>query len=587
MCRSRRRQLAIGLAAAALAACSESAGPGGTAALAFEPAVIQLDTLRQSGAVIRNVGTLPVGPVTMVAGAVRDAGGQPVVGPALTVAPGDIATLNPGQERALDLAIVGADALPAGQYRVQLDAHVQAAVFASIALDFRIAALPPGAPGNTVAIVTGLTDVRQGDVASYSAEVRDSTGALVAGAPMQWSLAPNTAGLLLSDGRMVGYGAGAAQVIARSGSAADTVTVTIADRSLSGSLSPVGRGAVSERFTSDLWVHNGVAYTGTWGGRTRNDSTRFGNALFAWDVSDPAMPVLTDSVIVDARVVNDVKIRSDGSLAVITHESASDAQNGVTLLDLTDPLHPTVITRFTSTLETGVHNAWIEGDYVYLVVDGSSPTSGLRVLDISDPQNPQIVAGFYAGFSFLHDVYVRDGLAFLSHWNAGLVILDVGNGIAGGTPANPVEVSRRPTAGGQTHNAWYWPDAGYVFVGEEDFGTPGIMHVVDVQDLRTPREVATFRVPGTTPHNFWLDESNGVLYLAWYDNGVRVLDVTGELLGELDRQGREIVGLQYGAGVGCPSSSGTGTCAWAPQLEGDLLYVSDMNTGLWVFRPSF
>jgi hypothetical protein len=587
MCRSRARQLVIGLAAAALAACSEAAGPAGTAELAFEPAAIQLDTLRHAGAVIRNVGTLPVGPITLAAGSVRDDAGQPVAGPALTVAPDDIATLNPGQERVIDLVIVGADGLPAGQYRVQLEAQVQAAVCASIAVDFRIADPPSNGLGNTLTIVTGPLDVRQGDVASYRAEVRDSTGAVVVGAPIQWSIAPNTAGLLLSDGRMVGYSAGAAQVIARSGGVADTVTVTIADRSLSGSLSMVGHGSVRQRFTSDLWVRNGVAYTGTWGGRTRNDTTRFGNALLAWDVSDPAQPVLTDSVIVDARVVNDVKIRSDGSLAVITHESASDARNGVTLLGLTDPLHPTVITRFTSTLETGVHNAWIEGDYVYLVVDGSSPTSGLRVLDISDPQNPQIVAGFYAGFSFLHDVYVRDGLAFLSHWNAGLVILDVGNGIAGGAPTNPVEVSRQPTEGGQTHNAWYWPDAGYVFVGEEDFGTPGRMHVVNVQDLRAPREVATFRVPGTTPHNFWLDEANGVLYLAWYDNGVRMLDVTGDLLGELDRQGREIVGLQYGAGVGCPSSSGTGTCTWAPQLEGDLLYVSDMNTGLWVFRPSF
>ncbi len=584
MCRSRARQLAAAFTVAAIAACSESAGPEGTAELAFDPDVIQLDTLRQTGTVIRNVGTLPVGPIAMTPSSVRNAGGQTVAGPTLTVTPDDIATLNPGQERAIDLAIVGADALPAGPYQVQLEAQVQAAVFASVAVDFRIAD-PPSGGSNNIVVVAGPANVRQGDVISYSAEVRDSTGMVIGGAPIQWSLAPSTAGLILSDGRMVGYGSGAAQVIARSGAAADTLTVTIASRSVAGSLAVVGRGPVNQRHTSDIWVHNGVAYTGTWGGRTVNDTTRFGNALFAWDVSDPAQPALRDSVIVDARVVNDVKIRSDGSLAVITHESASDARNGVTLLNLADPLHPTVITRFTATLETGVHNAWIEGDYVYLVVDGSSPTSGLRVLDISDPQNAQIVAGFYAGSSFLHDVYVRDGLAFLSHWNAGLVILDVGNGIAGGSPTNPVEVSRVLTAGGQTHNAWYWPDAGYVFVGEEDFGTPGMMHVVDVQSLLAPREVATFRVPGTTPHNFWLDESSGVLYLAWYDNGIRALDVMGELLGELDQQGREIVGLRYGAGSACPSSSGTGTCTWAPQLEGGFLYASDMNTGLWVFRP--
>jgi hypothetical protein len=165
------------------------------------------------------------------------------------------------------------------------------------------------------------------------------------------------------------------------------------------------------------------------------------------------------------------------------------------------------------------------------------------------------------------------------------VILDVGNGIVGGSPTNPVEVSR-VDLDGQTHNAWYWPDAGYVFVGEEDFGTPGIMHVVDVSDLRDPIEVASFAVPGTTPHNFWLDEGSGVLFLAWYENGVRALDVSGQLLGELDRQGREVFGVQYdGPGLGCVSADGT--CAWAPQLHEGLLYVSDMNNGLVVLDPSF
>jgi hypothetical protein len=329
-------------------------------------------------------------------------------------------------------------------------------------------------------------------------------------------------------------------------------------------------------------VHGTVAYTGTW--NVRGDGSQ-GNTLNAWDISSPASPQLTHFLTVDARTVNDVKVRSDGALAVITHEGSADAQNGITVLDLSDPERPNPITRFTTSLESGVHNAWIEGDYVYLVVDGISPTSGLRILDISNPANPTMVASYYAGTSFLHDVYLRDGLAFLSHWDAGLVILDVGNGIAGGSPLSPVEVSRVQTTGGQTHNAWYWPDAGYVFVGEEDFATPGIMHVVDARDLFNPVEVATFRVVGQTPHNFWLDEEAGVLYLAWYGRGIRALDVTGELLGELDRQGREIAGYQYmGSGL-CPGTSVT--CTWAPQLHDGLVYLADMNSGLWILRPEF
>ena len=203
-------------------------------------------------------------------------------------------------------------------------------------------------------------------------------------------------------------------------------------------------------------------------------------------------------------------------------------------------------------------------------------------MNVADPADPAIVADFYGGSSSVHDVYVRDGLAFLSHWNAGLIILDVGNGVAGGSPANPVEVSRLATQGGQTHNAWYWPAGGYVFVGEES-GRPGVMHVVDVSDLSNPVEVATFGVSGDTPHNFWMDETAEVLYLSWYSNGIRALDVSGRLLGALDRQGREIAGFLYAQAAGAPFPSRN----WAPQFHNGLLYLSDMNTGLWILQPNF
>jgi hypothetical protein len=346
----------------------------------------------------------------------------------------------------------------------------------------------------------------------------------------------------------------------------------------------VGHGLQTDRFSSDLWVREGYAYLGSWSARGSGDTQQLGNTLYTWDVSDPVTPVLVNELRVDARTVNDVKVHPNGRLALITHEGSEDGLNGVTLLDLSDPAAPRPIVRSTEGLQSGVHNAWLDGNHAYLVVDGGG--GGLRVLDISDPALPRTVASFYAGTSFLHDVYVRDGLAFLSHWNAGFVVLDVGDGRAGGSPDNPVEVSRISELGRQTHNAWYWPETGYVFVGEEDFSTPGRMHVVDFRDPWNPREVASFSVPGQTPHNFWLDEERGILYLAWYGQGVRALDVTGELLGDLTHQGREIAGLLYNGGPGSCDRIAS-TCNWAPQLEGGLLYLSDVNSGLVILRPEF
>lgn len=346
----------------------------------------------------------------------------------------------------------------------------------------------------------------------------------------------------------------------------------------------VGRGVVADRFTSDLWVAGDWAYTGTWGARGEGEVVAFGDALNVWDISDPTAPRLTATLTVDARTVNDVKVSADGALAVLTHEGSADGLDGVTLLDLADPGQPAILARYTDGLETGVHNVWIDGDYLYIAVDGVG--QGLRILDIGDPSAPVQVASYYAGQSLLHDVYVRDGLAFLSHWNAGLVILDVGNGVAGGAPTDPVEVASIPLDG-QTHNAWYWPAAGYVFVGEEDFAAPGRIHVVDVAELDSPREVATFTVPGAVepPHNFWLDEDRAILYAAWYGHGVRAIDVSGELAGALEQQGREL-GFSTYEGTPPGGCTGTGaTCTWAPQLAGGLLFVSDMNHGLVVLDP--
>jgi hypothetical protein len=422
--------------------------------------------------------------------------------------------------------------------------------------------------------VAGPAAPRQGEVAAYR---------LTSGAAAEWAVEPPEAGLITSEGRFVGYQAGPASIVARTDEGALTLAIDIAPRrGPQGVFTILSRGTVTANFSSDLWLSGGFGYTGSWLGREVTERLP-GDRILAWDLAEPSAPRLTAEIAVDARIVNDVKIRADNALAVLTHEGSADGLNGITVLNLADPLHPAIITRFIEGFETGVHNVWIEGDFIYAAVNGVG--NGLRVIDVADPAQPATVASFAAEASFLHDVLVSDGLAFLSHWDAGLIILDVGNGIAGGSPAAPVEVSRVLTEGGQTHNAWYWAEAGYVFVGEEDFETPGRVHVVDVRDLRAPREVATYSIAGAPPHNFWLDEERRVLYVAWYTAGIVAIDVSGELLGELEKQGREVAALRYGSDAGCRSADGT--CAWAPQLHQGLVYVSDLNTGLWVFVPRF
>ncbi len=114
-----------------------------------------------------------------------------------------------------------------------------------------------------------------------------------------------------------------------------------------------------------------------------------GDQVYAIDLSNPARPVITDSVVVDARHINDVMTTEDGKYGVLTRENASTRKNGIVILSFEDPAHPKPIAEFTETVTGGVHSTFIYKGYVYLTDDA---TGSLRVIDIRDPYQPQQVA---------------------------------------------------------------------------------------------------------------------------------------------------------------------------------------------------
>jgi hypothetical protein len=581
--------VAVVAAVACLTGCSDSGSSDPnqpaepTIQLVFSPSSVSFGEDRIRAVELQNTGDGAAGPVELTALEVIDNGGNAVPGAGLSVSPAAIPTLNAGTSRELTLTLDVSESAVSGDYQVTLEARLDGQAEASLGTSFSVVASGPVI--TTLEITGGIAQARQGEVVDFEVSATDDQGQTVDDPVVTWRAEPPSAGLVTADGEFVAYAVGTTRIIARAGAIADTVDIDVADRGApSGSFQVEWNDPIEFRYTSDHWEHGDAAYTGTWGCR-QIAGGRCGDALYVWDITVRDAPVLTDSIKVDARVVNDVKVRADGTLAIITHEASNDGQNGITLLDLADPHHPVVITRFAPPdLAPGIHNVWIDDDYAYLVVDGAVPSSGLRVLDISDPANPLIVASFYGGGSFLHDVYVRDGLAFLSHWTRGLIVLDVGNGVAGGSPTNPTEVSRIAIPGYDVHNAWYWPDSGYVFLGDE-IAVPGKVRVVDVSDLAAPREVASFTLAGAAPHNFWLDETSGIAYFSWYENGIHAVDVSGRLLGELDKQARQVASIQYDVGGVCFAPSGT--CSWAPQVHDGFIYVSDLNSGLWVLRPTF
>jgi hypothetical protein len=192
----------------------------------------------------------------------------------------------------------------------------------------------------------------------------------------------------------------------------------------------------------------------------------------------------------------------------------------------------------------------------------------------------------------IHDTFVRDGIAFVSAWNTGLVLYDVGHGIKGGSPSRPVVIAGiTPSTGpsgvtGAIHNSWWFhnPVTGekrYVFVGQEGPGSVGAtsrgdIYVVDVSDLTQPRQVATFQLPNAGTHNFWVDEAAQVLYAAYYNGGVVAIDVSGTLSGDLG--GRLLANVRPGGDAN--------TYVWGVQLHRGSLFAIDMESGLWELAPA-
>lgn len=434
-------------------------------------------------------------------------------------------------------------------------------------------------------------DVQVGDVVHLSARALDAEGREVEDAAIRWSVGGEPAAtadaLVAKDGAFVANTAGTYRAVATFGELAATTFVQARPRPPREPIELIGRHPAPSGAgaTTDLWVFEGVdgrdyAYTGTLAAAR----------LYVWDVTDPGAPVLTDSARLDGRRVNDVKINAAATIAVVTSEGAANRRNGITLFDILDPAHPRPITHFTENLTGGVHNVWIEGDLVYAVHNG---TRDLHVVDISDPAAPRHVGrwGIESEGRSLHDVMVKDGLAYLSYWNDGLVILDVGAGIAGGTPTEPSFVSRHvysyplgAESYGNTHHAIRYRN--WVFVADEIFGCSecvngprGYVHVIDVADIRNPVEVAFYRVPEAGAHNLWVEDDR--MYVAYYQAGVRVVDISGELRGDLWKQGREIGWFMTETPTGDIPNA---TMAWGPQPYKGHLFVSDLNTGLWVLR---
>lgn len=460
-------------------------------------------------------------------------------------------------------------------------------------------------PVARLSVQPATTQARTGDVIRFTPVAKDGQGGVVKDPYISWEVI-GAGATVYPDGAFVAEEPGTYLVKATSGGRATTSSVVVTPRNAERQLDVVAHVMPKDTQIAEQWIIGDYAYLSS-----------VSDKLWVYDISEPAAPKLLDTVTVDARLINDVSTTPDGKIGVITREGASTRKNGIVFLDTSDPSHVKVISDYTATVTGGVHSAYVNGHYAYITDDA---TGSMRVIDFADVKAPKEVArwqvdaplattieGHFGPMSagrYLHDLQVLDGLAYLAYWRDGLIILDVGNGIKHGSPEHPQLVSQLRINQNELYgDGWLagthtvFRSKNYVYIGDEVYPAEfdldahlripvrGIVQVIDVSDMEHPRIVAHYSVPEAGAHNIWVEED--VLYMGYYNGGGRILDVSGELRGDLYRQGREIARLWTGDPAGFRTNL---PFTWGAQPHNAVIYFNDVNSGLWIVKlgkPTF
>lgn len=319
----------------------------------------------------------------------------------------------------------------------------------------------------------------------------------------------------------------------------------------------------------------------------------------------------------------------------------TDFKRGTMLWDVTHPATPVELALLDSGCCTrGVHEFEIqhrtdlERTFVYESVptseypDSVSPSGrrdrlgrgDFRLVDITDPSNPVEVSNWGVLHNAAQGVTPAAGqgcdpdgiyghgaepsddgkLAFLSWWDSGFIAVDVSN------PANPVYKGRTvypANADGDAHSASYDDARKLLFTADEDFCKSsgagiekgfGYLRVYDYSNLSAPVQIGRYRTSNSlgtddqaagdfTIHNPLVVGTE--VYASWYTDGVRVVDVSNP------RAPVEVAYFVPPAGQNPVKPRQRNVLPSTTQIWGvaydettDLIYASDMNSGLWILK---
>jgi hypothetical protein len=309
----------------------------------------------------------------------------------------------------------------------------------------------------------------------------------------------------------------------------------------------------------DIFVSGGFAYV-----------SALDAGVYIYDVSNPQAPRKVSELVPQDDVWRQIKVK-DQTMYI------SSTNKGLLLYDVSNPAEPHALTSYPDTA-VSVHAVSFDGTWLYAA--SPDPNAEILIFDATDPRNLLLSKRYFveqtqpALGDRPYDVVVRDGRLYVSHWSYGLAVSDVSN------PKTPKLLGRFAYTNATTRTA----DVGtfgsrtLAFEAGEDWGAH--LRVLDVSAPENITQVAEFSLrPEVSIRSAKVSGSK--VYLAYYQDGVRVLDMANP--NEPQQVAYFNTWRETDPGRGASFFEGVTDVA----VPGDgYVYATDTSRGLMIFRET-
>lgn len=226
-------------------------------------------------------------------------------------------------------------------------------------------------------------------------------------------------------------------------------------------------------------------------------------------------------------------IKTYKNYAFLVCDEGTSSLQIVDLQYLPDSVH--IVYENDSSL-TRVHNIFIDEPNELMYACSVQPSANgnlqpmipMQIYSIADVLNPVLLYEGPADIPEVHDVYVRDNIAYLNCGFDGIRVYDYSN------PAAPQFLQNLSIYQdqGYNHQGWMSPDGTkYVFADETNGSSVKSCSVNSNHEITIEGRVSTNANNGSVPHNIMI--TNEYAFVAYYNEGLRVYDIRSKLPKEI------------------------------------------------------